>query len=512
MQRKLIHPREISMPRNVRNRAFAIGFLVLAACGGDRGAAFAQHGKDAAPATAQQPLANTATPAQHSQAESLSAVFRSAASRALPAVVFIEVEKKASAADQQQIPEPFRRFFNIPPGGGDGGDAPPVGGAGSGFIIDREGHVVTNNHVVSDAEEVLVRLEDGHEYKATVVGSDDQTDVAVVKINPRPGETLPVSQLGSSQGMQVGDWVLALGSPLELQFTVTAGIISAQGRQLTGNPSNLEAFIQTDAAINPGNSGGPLVNLDGQVIGMNTAIFGGDRFVGYGFAIPVDIVKKSVNDILQYGHVRRPQLGISIQSVSEADAEVYKLPSIAGAEVMTVSDDSPAAKAGIQPEDVIVAVDGQAIKNGTDLTTLLAQHQPGEKVNLTVYRSGQKREFTVPLGEFDRAGATTKKPEERKVAEEALGFRVEPLTPAIARELGIDRTSGVVITEVSPFGGAAEAGLSRGAVVLEINGQAVNTMADVDRIAGALQPGRAVKLKVLTSQNGTTILNYYPRR
>jgi len=267
----------------------------------------------------------------------------------------------------------------------------------------------------------------------------------VIKIEPKHGEQLPSAELGNSDNLQVGDWVLALGSPLELQFTVTAGIVSAKGRQLTGNPSNLEAFIQTDAAINPGNSGGPLVDLDGRVVGINSAIYGSDRFVGYGFAIPVNIAKKTVADILEYGHVRRPQLGVQIQSVSEADAEVYKLPSIAGAEVVVVTPDSPASKAGLKIGDVVVAVDGEPIKDGTDLTTTLARHQPGERVSLTIYRKGERQEVNATLGEFEHGEQAAKKTTDRRAVEEALGFRVEPLTPDLARELNIDRSSGVVI-------------------------------------------------------------------
>ena len=503
------------MPRNLGRRAPAIAFLVLAlaACGGDRGAAQAQR-TETPPAIREQ-IRDTATPGQQSQAQALSATFRSASSRALPAVVYIQVEKKASAAQQQQIPEQFRRFFGLPPGGddGDGGDSAPVGGAGSGFIFDREGHIVTNNHVVADTDQVLVRMVDGREYNAKVVGTDEMSDLAVLQIQPKNGEQLPIAEFGNSDNLQVGDWVLALGSPLELQFTVTAGIVSAKGRQLTGNPSNLEAFIQTDAAINPGNSGGPLVDLDGRVIGVNSAIYGSDRFVGYGFAIPVNIVRKTVADILQYGHVRRPQLGVQIQSVSEADAEVYKLPAIAGAEVVIVQKDSPAEKAGMKLGDVVVAVDGEPIKDGTDLTTTLARHQPGERVDLTIYRNGQKQDVQVTLGEFEHAAEATAKQAPRKAAEETLGFRVEPLTPELARELEIDRTSGVVISNVTPLSGAFAGGVQPRMVLLEINGQPVKTVADVDRIAETIQLGKVVSLRVLSPQSGDElIINYRARR
>jgi serine protease Do len=211
--------------------------------------------------------------------------------------------------------------------------------------------------------------------------------------------------------------------------------------------------------------------------------------------------------------VRRPQLGVQIQSVSEADAEVYKLPAIAGAEVVVVTPNSAAAKAGMQLGDVVVAVDDQPIKDGTDLTTKLAQHQPGEKVTLTVYRKGQRQQVPVTLGEFERGQEETKKPEDRRAVEEALGFRVEPLTPDLARELNVDRTSGVVISNVSPLGGAAAGGVRRGMVVLAINGDPVKTVADVERIAAGIKPGQVVSLRALAPQSGDElIVNFRARR
>ncbi|HXT21335.1 MAG TPA: PDZ domain-containing protein, partial [Thermoanaerobaculia bacterium] len=243
------------------------------------------------------------------------------------------------------------------------------------------------------------------------------------------------------------------------------------------------------------------------------AIYGSDRFVGYGFAIPMNIAKKTVADILQYGHVRRPQLGVQIQSVSEADAEVYKLPAIAGAEVVVVQKDSPAEKAGIRLGDVVVALDGQAIKDGTDLTTKLAQHQPGERVALTIYRKGQKQDVDVTLGEFEHGDKEASKPEARQEIEETLGFRVEPLTPEIARELDIDRTSGVVISRVSPLGGAAAGGVRPGMVLLEINGQAIKTVSDVEKAAATVKTGQVVSIRAIAAQSGDElIINYRARR
>jgi serine protease Do len=487
-----------------------MAFLVLVACGqGDRGAAQAQR-QETPPAVREQLGDAASQRPELATAQALSATFRSAASHALPAVVFIEVQKPGSAGGEE-IPEPFRRFFGIPPGGEEGEET-PVPGAGSGFIIDTNGHVVTNNHVVEDATTVMVRLVDGREFTAEVVGSDPMTDVAVLKIQPQNGKPLPVAELGSSSTLQVGDWVLALGSPLELEFTVTTGIVSALGRQLTGRASSLEAFIQTDAAINPGNSGGPLVDLTGKVVGINSAIFGGQRFVGYGFAIPVDLARKVVQDILQYGKVRRPQMGVQIQDVTEADAEVYGLDEIRGAEVVNVQPGSPAARAGLRIGDVILSLDDEEIHDGTDLTTGLAQHQPGETVTLTIVRDKREQRVEVELGEFEQEVTEAERRAEPHAVEQALGFRVEALTEEIARELEIERTTGVVINNVAPLSAAANAGVRPGMIVLAINGQEVRTVRDVETAAREVTAGQVVSLRVEAAELGELIINYRARR
>jgi serine protease Do len=492
----------------VRNKGVAIGFLmVLVACGSsDRGAAQAQ--RQDAPAAVREQLGDTSQQ-RPDLAHALSATFRAASSRALPAVVFIAVEKPASS-EAQEIPEPFRRFFGVPPGGEE--DPQPVPGAGSGFFIDTDGHLLTNNHVVEDATSVVVRLVDGREYEAKVVGTDPMTDLALLKIDPPAGRPLPIVELAESPDLQVGDWVLALGSPLELDFTVTAGIVSALGRQLTGRQSALESFIQTDAAINPGNSGGPLVDLDGRVVGINTAIFGGPRFVGYGFAIPVDIARKVVRDIREFGRVRRPQIGVQIQSVTEADAEVYGLPDIRGAEVVVVQPDSPAARAGLRIGDVILKLNGQEIRNNTALTTGLAQYRPGDEVRLTIFRDRREREVTVTLGEFEQESAETTPRAEPHAVEQALGFRVEPLTEELARELETTRTRGVVVASVANLSAAAGAGVRPGMIVLAINGREVSTVRDVETIAGGIERGQVVSLRVEATDLGELIINYRARR
>jgi serine protease Do len=440
-------------------------------------------------------------------ATSLSAVFRSAAERALPGVVYIEVEKEVGT---RQAPSPFPFFFGDPHA--DPGSLPPQEGSGSGFVWDKEGHVVTNNHVVAGASYVLVRLADGHEYRAEIVGTDESSDIAVIRIEPASGVKLPVLERASSASARVGDWVLALGSPLGLDFSVTAGIVSAKGRKLSARAGALESYIQTDAAINPGNSGGPLVDLEGRVIGVNTAIAGGPRFVGYGFAIPIDLTQRIVRDLLEFGAVRRPQLGVSVSDVTAVDAEAYGLSEVAGAEVNAVQSGTPAARAGLAPGDVIVAVDGQAVHDSGDLITHLVQRKPGDEVELTVVRERRPRKIEVELGEFERAAGTERGGREaRGGAEELLGFSVAPLDADLARRLGTERTTGVVVTEVRQFGTAATAGVRPGLVLLAINGESVRSVRDVQEIAKKIEPGQVVSLRVDAPELGETMINYRSR-
>jgi serine protease Do len=444
-------------------------------------------------------------------ADALSTAFRGAADRALPAVVYIEVERENSGR-QRQVPDFFRFFFEGPPGGG-GPDMemPPEEGSGSGFIFDEDGHIITNSHVVADAAHVEVRLVDGREFTAKVVGTDVNTDVALIKITPRAGEKLPVAELGSSESLRVGDWVLALGSPLGLDFTVTAGIVSAKGRKLSGRQAALESFIQTDAAINPGNSGGPLVNLSGRVVGINTAIFGGGaRFIGYGFAIPVDLVRRIVRDLLEFGVVRRPQLGVQISDVTAVDAEAYGLERVRGADINLVTPDSPAARAGLKPGDVIVALDGAEVENATALTTNLAQRRPGDKVELTYIRDGRQAKVTVTLSEFERADTAQQPRPAGQPAEQTLGFSVEPLTPELAERFGYEGREGVVVSDVTQFGPAASAGLRPGQLILSINKRRVRTPQDVQRIAEEIDTDDVVSLRVQT-EAGELVINYRAR-
>jgi serine protease Do len=441
----------------------------------------------------------------------LSTAFRAAADRTLPSVVFIAVEQRAPAARQDQldmIPEPFRDLFRLPPGA----EQQPRTGRGSGFIIDERGHILTNTHVVADAVRLTVRLLDGREYTAHVVGYDATTDIAVIRIEPRPGERLPVAPLGNSDQVRVGDWVLALGNPLGLDFTVTAGIVSAQGRQISGG--NLESFIQTDAVINPGNSGGPLIDLFGRVIGVNSAIFGGDRFVGYGFAVPINLAQRVTSDLLEYGHLRRPQLGALVGRVTAVEAELHNLPEVRGAHVSAVTPAGPAGRAGLRAGDIILSLNDQPIRDDTHLITSLAQLRPGDRIGLGIHRDGRRQTVAVELGEFDRPPQrTAAAPGQREDApEQVLGFTVRELLEADAQRAGFQGDGGVVVREVIRAGAAGQAGIQPGAIVTAINGQRVSTPEQVRTIARRIQPGAPVSITLHDPEYGERVVNYRTRQ
>ena len=448
-------------------------------------------------------------------ASRLSGAFRSAAATALPAVVQIQVQ---SRADEEQMRLPF----NIPGMPQQRGEEMPIQrGTGSGFIIDAAGHVMTNNHVVDGAESIVVRLADGREYTAEVVGADPNSDVAVIRIEG--AESLPVSAFGDSDALKVGDWVLALGNPLGLDFTVTAGIVSAKNRNIDilRNETNtqLEAFIQTDAAINRGNSGGPMVDLLGRVVGINSAIESPTGFfTGAGFAIPINLARKIGNDLIEYGVVHRPRLGIAISEVDAADADVYGLPRVSGAEISTMPEPgTPAAEAGLRMGDVIVSVDGDDIRTVSELQARIARMQPGETVQVGIIRYGERMTRSVELGRFDAVAA--RQPEQsgrREGSTNRLGFRVAPASREAAQLVNAPGNQFVAISEVDQSGPLAtflprlRPGM-QGPIVLKINGEDVRTPADVQRIARSVEPGDAVSLIYAGPQGQPTILNYRVR-
>jgi serine protease Do len=465
---------------------------------------------------------NTPVPAADAQAaqlpgaDVLASSFRQASQTALRGVVYVQVEAAPRQASQQMPFQgtPFEEFFRGQP-------APrsqaPQRGSGSGFIISPDGYIMTNNHVVENATRVTVQMTDRREFNATVVGRDPNTDVAVLKID---GENLPTVKIGNSSVLDVGDWVLALGYPLSLGETVTAGIISAKGRSIgimqradQAGASPVEHFIQTDAAINPGNSGGPLVNLQGEAIGMNTAIASTTgTYTGYGFAVPIELAKRVADDLIRYGSVRRPKLGVQISATTPADVEVFKLSEAAGAVVRGVQD-GPARDAGIQLGDVIVAVDGQPIRDDGDLLERVALRQPGERVALDVIRYGARQRLNVELGAFDNQIASespaVEQPERNSVG--ALGFAAAELTPALARQLGIrDATEGVVVTEVDRTSGAPT-GLV-GLRIERVNGQEIRSVDELRRLAAGLGESEAISVIGRTQDGEQTIINYRLRQ
>jgi len=446
--------------------------------------------------------------------EALSRAFRRAAERALPGVVYVQVEGVRSA--RVEVPDPFRGTpwedlfqFGRP-------EPAPRQGSGSGFIFREDGYILTNNHVVANAERVSVVLQDRREFVAEIVGRDPNTDVAVLKIDAKG---LPVVPLGRSDHVAVGDWVVALGYPLRLGATATAGIVSATGRQIgiidrsDGASAPLEHFIQTDAAINPGNSGGPLVDLEGRAIGMNTAIASPTGYYsGYGFAVPIDLVRRVADDLIEHGAVRRPKLGVGIATVDPADAEVYGLDRPVGAEVVRVEKGSAAEKAGVRLGDVIIGVDGRGVESPGDLMEHLARLEPGQEVTLEIIRYGERVRARVKLGEFEsgvKASSSSSSGREDGVGR--LGFSASEITPRLARQLRIDEGEGVVVTRVEAGSPAARAGIAPGMVIERFNGKAIKSIRDLERAARDVEPGRAVSLVVRLQDGSNTIINYRTR-
>jgi serine protease Do len=459
-------------------------------------------------------MGNAPTAIDTTTAVRLSAAFRGAAEQALPAVVHIRVTTQATARRQSQRTLPFP-FDDEDP------QQPRRGmGSGSGFVFDPRGYILTNHHVVENAERVLVTFVDGREYVAQVVGSDPQTDVGVIKIEPRSGERFNAAALGSSDNTYVGDWVIALGNPLNLQFTVTAGIVSAKGRNLgildrvgAAAGTGLESFIQTDAAINPGNSGGPLIDLRGRVVGINSAIESPTGFfAGAGFAIPIDLARKVANDIIEFGHVRRPRLGVEVRAVTAADAEAFRLPAVAGAVMASVQPNTPASRAGIEMGDVVVGLNGHQIRTQAQFMEELARLRPGDRATLDIIRYGQRLRKTVELGEFESASTPVAQRTQRPRAEELLGFSVMQVTPEMARRVGLNGRGGVAVREVDPLSPAATA-VRPGLLIQKLNGRDINSTDDVERIAGSLRPGQVVTIVARRpDESGSEIiLNYRVR-
>jgi serine protease Do len=365
-------------------------------------------------------------------------------------------------------------------------------GVGSGFVMNQEGYILTNNHVVEDADQIKVKLANGKEYNGKIVGRDPKTDLALLKIEG--AKDLHSLKLGNSDDLKVGSWVVAIGSPFGLEQTVTAGIVSAKGRVIGSGP--YDNFIQTDASINPGNSGGPLINMKGEVVGINTAIIASGQ--GIGFAIPINMAKEIAPQLEQKGHVTRGWLGVSIQEMTPGLAKSMGLKEAKGALVAQVVPGSPAEKAGIEQGDVIVGFDGKEVAESKDLPRIVASTPVGKSVTVKFSREGKVLDRQVKLGEMEEKGVEmSKAPSSHK----ALGIAVQNLTPEIAKELGVKKGSGVVVTQVEPGSAAAEAGIQTGDVIQEVNRKPVKNVEDFVQKVEKAKDKDSVLLLIQRGQN-----------
>jgi len=475
----------------------------------------------ASPQPAKQPTRLAAAPAAKAAGQTPVLTvpdFVELAKRLSPVVVNISTRAQPHAQPQSRRQAPERRFGPGQPGwpfGGEGGDPKEFWepferffgpmprqrrfrqrSLGSGFILGADGTIVTNNHVIEGADEVLVKLSNDVEYEATVVGKDAKTDVAVLRIDG--AEDLAVATLGDSDVLEVGEWVLAIGNPFGLDHTVTAGIVSAKGRFI--GAGNYDDYIQTDAAINPGNSGGPMLNLRGEVVGINSAIFsrtGGN--IGIGFAIPINLAKDLIPQLQEHGRVTRGWLGVLIQRVTADIAESLGLEEARGALVADVVEDGPAEAAGLQVGDVIIEFDGQRVEESNDLPLMVARTPVGSEVILQVLRDQETEEIEVTIAELaddevEVAGAGEG---------EEFGLTVQTLTPEIAENLGVDEEAGVVVTAVDSGSPSEEAGLRRGDIILEVNRQSID---DVDEYLEAVEGrGKGKNVLFLVRRGDNTI-------
>ena len=431
--------------------------------------------------------------------------FSSIAEKASPAVVSLTVEKLSSRGSRQSpyrnpfgspfeddIYEFFRRRSPQP-------RSPQrrvERAQGTGFIISSDGYIFTNNHMVGEAEKVTIELSDGRKFKAEIIGSDDQSDIAVIKIDAR---NLPHLELADSDNLEVGEWVLAIGNPLGLSHTVTAGIVSAKGRGI--GLADVENFIQTDAAINFGNSGGPLLNLDGKVVGMNTAIVGASGNIGIGFAIPINMIKRAYEQLRAGGEIERGFLGVGMEELTPSMAASLGLKrDTRGVTVVSVVEDSAAEKAGLELLDVVIELNGEPVEKQIDLLNRIAILQPGTRVEVVVLRDGKRKKFNIELGK--RPSAEERASGLSPDAVEELGFTVRNLTDSLAERLGYEGMSGVVVDEVQSGSEAAGIGIVAGTLIKEVNQQKVRNTREFNEAIKEAKKREGAFMLVLLVQQG----------
>jgi len=455
------------------------------------------------------PYATSAAGNQPEQQTKVPANFTQLAEEAGPSVVNIRTVKTVDNGGQV-----FKHFF--------GPQGPPQGGPfdeffdrffdqqyprefkqrslGSGFILDRQGHIVTNNHVIENADQIQVKLKNGNEYDAEIIGTDPNTDLALIKIEA--DEKLPSLELGDSSDMKIGQWVVAIGNPFGLEHTVTAGIVSAKGRVIGAGP--YDDFIQTDASINPGNSGGPLLNMNGEVIGINTAIVAGGK--GIGFAIPSDLAKNIITELKESGEVTRGWLGVAIQELNDELKQYYDVDQ--GVMITQVFKGDPADKAGIRPNDIITEVNGKDVDSPRELSRRIAAIKPGQKAEIKLIREGKTRTFNVEVAKreeeklADRSRGQT--PGSNQEAE--LGLDVTDLSREMARQLNLEEVRGVIVTQVARDSKAAEAGFQKGDIIREINHEKIGSVTDFRKIIQDAESGQTLSFYVLRPRQGITII------
>lgn len=369
---------------------------------------------------------------------------------------------------------------------------------GSGFIIDKDGYIVTNNHVIADADDIKVKLNSGKEYDAKIIGRDPSTDLALIKI--KADTNYSVVTFGDSGSLKVGEWVVAIGNPFGLDHTVTAGIVSAKGRVIGSGP--YDDFIQTDASINPGNSGGPLINLKGNVVGINTAIIAGGQ--GIGFAVPINMAKAVIKQLKEEGEVTRGWLGVAIQDISDEMSEYYGVKDKKGVLVSEVFPGDPADEAGIKAKDIILEVNGQKIETSRELTRIIAGFHVGEVVGIKVLRNGKENTYNVKIAKKQEGKMASRSIPHKE--QEAFGIRVSNLTPEIARRLNIQETEGVVVTGVEPGSQGEDKGIQVRDIIKEINHRSITTVDDYEDATQKAKKGDTIIMLVKRANSGFFVI------